>query len=334
MTRLEFQTLLRNWCIEDADESLGIEELKRDVEFLERELYHEYTVTEHGDHGSFGYRLARWISCLDNPDDQKTLYGILRHLFFIGTSEQKAAYRTAYSKHILQWIMHVHAIDPFSVDARQEVIDQLAKTRFTEVTDSFGIRSFCLLNGIQGEDTRYKWEGNTSDWDAVTFRRDVMKQNQPYETEKTNLVLLEDFVGSGSQMEEAVQLAISLGPDVEILLCPLFICPDGADLARNLAYANEHLTFSPILEFERRFFITPDEKTGEHKDFQKIRDLLIKIHPKIEGIQQEYGPFGYRRTGGLIVPASNCPDNTIPAIHREKQNSWEPLFLRTSRLPI
>lgn len=332
MNRSEFRTILQRWCIEDADGKEGIEELKRDVEFLERELYHEYSVTAYGGHGPFEYRLARWIGCADSETDQKTLYGILRHLFFIGKSEQEAAYRTAFSKHVLQWIMKISNVDAFAPDARQQVLDQLQKTRFTEITDSFGIREFCLLNGIQGEDVRYKWEGNAANWDPNNFRYHVLRENRQGEIAKKNLVLLEDFVGSGSQMATAVKTAISLGPDINVLLCPLFICPVGARYARLLAHAFGNLTFSPVLAFERRFFIRPKPIQGEHRDFSQIRDTLIRIHPKIAGVQQEFGPFGFGDTGGIIVPASNCPDNTIPALHRQKPQVWEPLFRRNPRL--
>lgn len=332
MTRSEFRQLLQKWCIEDADGSRGIEDLKRDVEFLESELYHEYSVTAHGPHGSFGYRLARWIANVTSEDDQRILYSILRHLFFIGTKEQEAAYRTAFSKHVLQWLISVHNIDAFAVDAMHRVEEQLRQTRYTEVTDSFGIRSFCLLNGIQGENIRYRWEGNVEDWDAGSFRSNVLRQNVQGEVAKINLVLFEDFVGSGSQMAEAVKLACSLGPDVNVLLCPLYICPVGARYAHYLANKLGNLTFSPVLAFEKRFFLLPSASADEPADFGRIRELLLRVHHMIAGPQQEFGPFGYRKTGGLIVPASNCPDNTIPAIHRQKENSWEPLFLRTARI--
>ncbi len=333
MNRTDFRDLLQRWCMEDFDGQKGIEVLKRDVEFLERELYHEYVVTAYGGHGSFGSRLARWIGNLDADTDRQELYRLLAHLFFIGKSEQDAAYRTAFSKHVLQWLMNVSGIDPFQADAHQRIEQELAATRYTEVTDSFGIRSFCLLNGIQNEGLRHKWEGNTDNWNPANFRRDVLREGKPNEVPRKNLVLFEDFVGSGSQMLDAVNLALSLGPDINVMLCPLFICPDGADEARRLSNAVDHFTFSPVLALEERFFVTPALKAGENSDYQRVRQLLTKIHPKIQGDKQEFGPFGYRQTGGFVVPYSNCPDNTIPAFHRRKDNSWEPLFLRTPRLP-
>jgi hypothetical protein len=334
VTRAEFREVLQRWCFEDPKGADGIEELKRDLEFLEQELFHEYEVTEHGGHANFGTRLAYWIGNLNNDVDRKGLYRLLAHLFFIGRAEQKAAYRTAYSKHIMQWLMRVSNIDPFQGNANQLLENELAVTRFTEVTDSFGIRAFCTTNLIQTEALRYKWEGNIGNWEAAEFRRAVLEEDNNGNLGRRNLVLLEDFVGSGSQMLDAVDLAVSLGPEVNVLLCPLFICPEGAREARIRSNAANHFSYSPVMEFDERFFISPTAVVGEHADFPRVRRLLTKIHPLIEGGPQEYGPFGYRQTGGFIVPYTNCPDNSVPAIHKRKENTWQPLFLRNSREPV
>lgn len=333
MNRAEFRSILRRWCLEDAQGKKGIEELKRDIEFLERELFHEYSVTAHGQHSSFGSRLARWIGNLASDADRQNLYRVLAHLFFIGKKEQDAAYRTAYSKHVMQWLMKNSNIDPFDPNAGILLEQEVAATRFTEITDSFGIRDFCLTNEIQTEALRYKWEGNTNNWNAADFRRDVLRENRVNEIPRRNLVLFEDFVGSGSQMLRAVDLAVRIGPDVNVLLCPLFICPDGFTQAINRSNAFNHFSFSPVLAFEKRFFISGYRTAGENSDFERVRRLLLKIHPKIQGGLQEYGPFGYEQTGAFVVPHSNCPDNTVPAIHKKRDGSWDPLFLRNSRSP-
>ncbi|MCY4152031.1 MAG: hypothetical protein OXE94_07325 [Aestuariivita sp.] len=334
MTRTEFRAILQRWCLEDDQGDDGIEDLKRDLEFLEMKLFHEYLVTAHGDHPNFGTRLAHWIGNLTNDADQKALYRVLSHLFFIGREEQEAAYRTAYSKHVMQWLMRVANIDPFQNDASQVLEQELTTTRFTEVTDSFGIRDFCITNQIQTETLRYKWEGNTENWDPAVFRKSVLDEDANGNVGRKNLVLLEDFVGSGSQMLNSLDLAISLGPEINVLLCPLFICPEGAAAARKKSKCINHFDYSPVLEFDRHFFISPTPLADEDSEFPRIRRLLRKIHPLIQGGRQEYGPFGYRETGSFVVPYTNCPDNTVPAFHKCKKNSWRPLFPRNSRLPV
>lgn len=334
MTRAEFREILQRWCLEDSQGANGIEELKRDLEFLERELFHEYSVTAYGGHANFGTRLAYWIGNLNDDDDRKDLYRVLAHLFFIGRREQEAAYRTSYSKHVMQWLMTVSNIDPFSHNASQLLAHALAATRFTEVTDSFGIRAFCTANLIQTEALRYKWEGNTENWNPAVFRKNVLCEDGNGNLGRRNLVLLEDFVGSGSQILSAVDLAVSLGPEVNVLLCPLFICPEGAKEALKISNTFDHFSYSPVLELDQRFFVSPNPVADEQPEFPRVRRLLQKIHPLLEGGPQEYGPFGYRQTGGFIVPYTNCPDNSVPAIHKRMENSWQPLFLRNSRLPV
>ena len=44
---------------------------------------------------------------------------------------------------------------------------------------------------------------------------------------RRNLVLMEDFIGTGDQMQRAVQRACSLPRDYNVLLCPIIICPEG-----------------------------------------------------------------------------------------------------------
>lgn len=334
MTRAEFRAILQQWCLNDTQGTDGIEELKRDIEYLERELFHEYCVTAHGGHAPFGARLAQWIGNLQNDADRKELYRILAHLFFIGRGEHEAAYRTAFSKNVMQWLLTVGQIDLFRNDAKQMLEQELAATRFTEVTDSFGIRSFCITNQIQTESLRYKWEGNTENWDGAVFRKTVLEEREDGSLPKRNLVLLEDFVGSGSQMLDAVELAISLGPEVNVLLCPLFICPEGAMRSREKSQDTDHFHFSPVLEFDPRFFISPAPLPDENTDFRRTREILLKIHPLLLGGPQEYGPFGYSHTGSFVVPYTNCPDNSVPALHKRSRDSWQPLFLRNSRLPV
>ena len=174
MNREQFRTRLQKWCLDDSLGKLGIEELKRDIEYLERELFHEYAVTAQGEHGPFGVRLARWVGNLALEADQKRLYRLLAHLFFIGQQEQIAAYRTAYSKHVMQWLMVERSIDAFDAGAKDRLEQELRATRFTEVTDSFGIRDFCLYNNIQTEALRPKWEGTIENWDANSFRANVL----------------------------------------------------------------------------------------------------------------------------------------------------------------
>jgi hypothetical protein len=338
MTPNEFQRLLREWCENDFDGSEGWLELKHDVEFLAQELYNEYEVTQHGGHGSFSVRLARWIGSADAQNDQQSLYKMLRHLVFLGDKELVAAYRTAYSKNVLSWLMKIGRVNVFAPDARDLMNGLLNRTLLTQITDSFGLRRFLTTNSIQGQPVRYTWLEHEDDWDRANFTAAHLKLTEP--DKRDLIVLFEDFVGSGSQMEDHVERACSIGDGTRVLLCPLYICPTGAQMARDFVATYPHLTFSPVLEIPDEKFIFERPKPEEHTDFASIRRTIQAVHTKVveQGVAlQDYGPFGfgadgpYGKSGGFVVMSSNCPDNTLPAIHRKRTGHWEPLFLRNSR---
>jgi hypothetical protein len=338
MTPKEFQKLLREWCQSDFDGSEGWLELKHDVEFLAQELYNEYDVTQHGGHGNFAVRLARWIGSADVQEDQQSLYSILRHLVFLGDKELVAAYRTAYSKHVLSWLLKVGRVNVFAPNSRDLMNGLLSRTMLTQITDSFGLGRFLRTNLLQGQPVRYTWLEHERDWDRTNFTNTHLKLTEP--NKRDLIVLFEDFVGSGSQMEDHVERACSIGGATRVLLCPLYICPTGAQMARDFVATYPHLTFSPVLEIPEEKLITETPRPAEHADFAKIRRTVKRVHPKIAeaGVaEQDFGPFGYGevgpygKSGSFVVMSSNCPDNTLPAIHRKRTGHWEPLFLRNSR---
>ena len=165
-----------------------------------------------------------------------------------------AGYRTAYSRNIASWLMDVEGLPFFGGDTEARLTTAVEETGFTEVTDSFGLGNFLRWNNIVGHGLRFTWEQHLSTWDPNAFMRDVMHCGTG--TPRRYLVLLEDFVGSGSQMETAVNLACSLTNVERVLLCPIVICPDGGDCARRLAKRHGNLDYSPVLELPEEAFIS------------------------------------------------------------------------------
>lgn len=325
-----YQTRLASWIAADPDNIAGFRNVKAKLDFLAEILYKEYLPTVAGTHGEFPYRLAKWLNSATAEDQMKLMFLLLDHLFFVGKSEFVSMYLTAYSQHIAQWILVGENIAVADPSAPQKVKDALASTLFTAVTESFNIGDFIRINSIQGVDIRFFWEPALKiNWDPNQFVRNAMQG-------KTRIVLLEDFVGSGSQMRRAVEEACSLPNNPAVLLCPLIICPDGADLARDLEARFHNLTYRPVLELAPHHFVRPTPGPAEPKLFREIRDLVTALHPTVKGTTawaQDYGPFGYGGKGGtgaLIVKFDNCPDNTLPLIHHQS-DTWEPLFFRVSR---
>lgn len=329
MTIEEFQALLREWCQVDGQDRETFLEIKANVEFLEKVLYETYEPVLAGGHGNFRKRLAEWIGSATTENDQKNLFLILKHLFYLGPEDIKAAYLTAYSKNIMSWLLTKGGISPFEANAERQLQNLLRITAYTEITDSFSLGNFMRINNIQGV-RRYTWHQNTNNWRANEFKANILDNGT-----KKFLILLEDFVGSGSQMEGSIRLACSPELDVEVLLCPLIICPLGAEFARTLQDEYPRLTYSPVLEIPTDHFIHQNPRAEEHQNYPRIRTTLENLHPKVSGTvgswSQDYGPFGFGEMGGIFAKYDNCPDNTIPALHHRSDLGWEPLFFRSSR---
>ena len=341
MTKSEFQELLRNWCLADAQGQGQLLKLKADVEFLGERLFDEYRPTKNAPEGPFSVRLAKWIGSAQDEIDQIRLFRLLKYLFFIGQDDLEAASKTAFSRHVLEWLISRIGINVLAADARQQIVQAQSLVRYTAITDSFNLGDFLRINDVQGHHIRYTWEQEKDNWDPAEFRRRVMQHGVQGETEKRYLVLLEDFVGSGSQAQRAVRNAQAIrdgqNSAYEVLFCPLIICPEGAAWAKQLQtnFANFH--YSPVLELHESAFIKPTAVQGENADYPDLRDCVTRLHPTVVGpqpVKQDYGPFGYSDTGAVLVKYDNCPDNSLPVLHRKRTNYWEPLFKRASRLPI
>lgn len=324
-----FVTRIAEWINSDPDNLLGIRSLKAKIDFLTDILYHEYRPTKAGTHGEFQYRLAQWLESAPDDSQKKLMFMLLEHLFFVGQNEFDSMYLTAYSRHISQWILETESIQLDSPTASTTMKDAQTRTLFTAITDSFNIGDFLRINGVQGASTRFIWEQALRiSWDESAFINGPM-------VDKNRIVLLEDFVGSGSQMQQAVTMACSLPGQPQVLLCPLIICPEGGELAQRLMQQFQNLQYRPVLQLPRNHFLTPLATNDEPALFSEIRTLIQDLHPLVTGQQnqwlQNYGPFGYGSTGALVVKYDNCPDNTLPLIHHRSDTPWNPLFFRVSR---
>jgi hypothetical protein len=150
------------------------------------------------------------------------------------------------------------------------------------------------------------------------------------------IILLEDFVGSGSQIRPAIMFAASLPSNIPVLVVPLIVCPLGIDAmhAWQLAYSNIH--YRTVLDLRPLDFLTATPQADEPGLHVGLRSIALTTFTQLLGGQtldeaKVYGPFGFDETGGLIVLTTNCPDNTLPLIHYSSA-TWNSLFPRASRV--
>ena len=153
------------------------------------------------------------------------------------------------------------------------------------------------------------------------------------------IVLLEDFVGSGTQMENAIRFICSLPSPIPVLLLPLIICPDGADMGRRLSVdpSFPHLTYSPVIELKRADMITaatPSDGSFRSYVADAVRNTYGTVVGNDAARPRPYDPFGFPSgagTGATVVLYSNAPANTLPILQHQS-DTWNSLFPRSARM--
>jgi hypothetical protein len=204
------------------------------------------------------------------------------------------------------------------------------ETWFCAITDSMQIAEFYHLNHIEGVEVRPVWHTLRKFLsNDATGKLDAHVRKNRFR----RIVLLEDFVGTGTQMEHAVKFAASLPGRFPILLCPLVICPTGAQKAREMERAIGHLTFSPVFELPASAFLSKSPIAPEDAFMADLRIAVARLHARLKNPRCRYPPFGFRNTGALVVLHTNCPNNTLPIIHHASSagDPWSPLFRRSER---
>ena len=150
----------------------------------------------------------------------------------------------------------------------------------------------------------------------------------------SRIVLLEDFVGSGTQMKDVVSFVAELPDGLPILLCPMIVCPEGAEKGRALQNCYSHISFSPVLELPPNILLSKDPTPDEDPFMERLRETVKRQHPRLSNPKCKWTYLGFKSTGALVVMHTNCPNNTIPIIHHASRDGdpWSPLFRRSERV--
>lgn len=325
---------INKWAIDSSDDIYR--SINSQITFFARELFHDYQPTD-AQAISFHSRLENWLLNVANDNDRKTLLKILPHIFYIGTKEFNTLYRVAYNELIATWLIDIDDISFTNFRLAQNKLNEsIRKCWICPITDSLDINSFFHINNIPNNgwnERRPQWYGIEQEGDnGPLWQSHLMYINN---NSIKRLIIIEDFVGSGSQIGDAVEFIMRKGLDLDVLLLPLIICPVGVLRFKNLAETYDRLSYKGVIELSDSCFIKKNPNDDEHVDFEAIRELLIRVYSLTsgglpEGNLKPYSPFGYKKTGGLVIMHSNTPDNTIPVVHWKSDN-WTPLFPRHSR---
>jgi hypothetical protein len=304
------------------------------LEFLAQKFYSRFIPALYPPHSpDFRERLRQWLGNkgLDS-NAQRLLFEFSLRLAYFSFEDFVQLYRTAFTGPVSRWVLDqtkLKLTDPnFHTKLNTE---RKRRTWFCPVTDSMVISEFYHANGITGIDQRPAFR-SLKQFGDVSKLKDYMRHKG-----LVRLVLIEDFVGSGTQTREVVEWAAT-AMGCPILFIPLILCPDGAAAFDELAKKHAELQVESTMLLDSEAFV--NQSTGS-KDplLRAIAQLAEAIHPNVaDAPDTSYGPFGFHKpsdktTGAAVVLFSNTPDNSLPLLHHHQRGSakWRALFPRVAR---
>ncbi len=245
------QTVVR-WDLDGKLTSFGgtFNELHERLDFLNSTHYQQYIPTLGPSFPDYETRLRGWIDNLADEDDKRVLFEFAEHIAFFGRSEFAKLYQVALRGPIISWIVEQLGLDFTNASLQNQLAQEVHDhTWYCPFTDSMQISDFHHANHIGGIAFRPDWLSLTKFGDRARVldfmhtRTDANKKSVPLR----RIVLLEDFIGSGTQLSETVReeplgnkthlldtltFVTSLSPSIPVLLVPLIVCPDGAGYIR------------------------------------------------------------------------------------------------------
>jgi hypothetical protein len=309
--------LVEPWLMSGDSDDLIF--LRDQLSWLQSELFDEY---EPNRYESFDDCLAKWLQNVDDEDTRMRMFRLLGHLFFVGKKQVDALQRSAYSDQVTRWLVDTLNLDITDANLGELIFQGVRRTWFCPVTDSLRINGFLKVNGLNGHDHRPDWRSLEQFGDEAKVRQ--YAANEGIE----QLVLIEDFVGTGTQMESTVRWAAQTLPNTPILVVPLICCPGGITRGNLLAQQLANVSFSPCLSLRPELFVSNSAQADEPSAFSEIRAVIQSIRGRLGPYQHH--PYGFGGTGAMVALYSNCPDNTLPLIHSHT-DTWNPLFSRIRR---
>jgi hypothetical protein len=328
----EIAERVQRWAAQEIGE-LDYNAIHAEIEYLIARRFDQYIPTV-GPAPDFRTRFISWLNNSGvSEEDQKLLFRLVPHIFFLGREEFIALQRAAYLGPVHRWLVDEIALNFTDPNRDNKLATAVQGTWFCPITDSAHISDFYHANNLAGVEYRLEWRAVAK----LTKGKSAMLQGHMTDAHFKRVVLIEDLVGSGSQISEIFDLLADLPPTTKVLLVPLVVCPAGAEVGRDIAAKLPNVSFHPVLELPKHSFVAEMVDPNEPGFFSELRGMLHNTFPLVSGgvpahdAIQPYGPFGWRKTGALIVTYNNTPDNTLPVI-QHASDTWDPLFPRSSRL--
>ncbi len=294
-------------------------------------LFSDYEPTL-GPGPNFLKRLGDWLENINDEEDQKILFELVPNIFYVGREELNVLYREAYQTIFARWLIDQIKSDFSSSTVLEDLNAEIINTWFCPFTDSLRINQFYHINNIpSSHNLRPDWKS------LITLGNNGAINNYIISNNIQRIVLLEDFIGNGDQVSKTVQFLAANMNHLSILIIPLIICPTGLKNISAICKANPKISIFPVVSVPENYFVHELESDIESDFFKKLHAVAKKTYDSVDNNRAidnkvaPYGPFGWKKTGGVIVMHTNTPDNSLPLIHNESE-TWKPLFKRHKRV--
>lgn len=309
----------------DPNRALTAMRLRALYESLATQLFWQYEPTKHATSRrgrDFLVRLNEWLRCFKTEPSRWAAFRSIEYMFFVGQQEFEELYRSARSNILFPWLVECAAIDIFGDRYKTELYRELKSCWICPITDSLRINGFLHITNLTGKSVRPDWISLQALGDPEKI--DLYRADHGIKY----LVLVEDFVGAGEQIEPAVRFARQVFPG-PIIVIPLLICAPGDERLKAVVAELDNVEYRPVLVVESSCLLSPDAGDGEPPMFESLRDAAREAN-QIMRPRPPVGPFGRGDVGSLTVLYSNCPNN-VPPMYYFKRNNWTPIFPRLSR---
>lgn len=316
--------IIENWIKDISEPKLRakILDLRQRYVFLADNLFCEYEPTKKAPERflrEFMLRTEKWLAQISDDKQRQTAFRSIEYIFFAGREEFNELHRCTFEE-LKRWLLEINEIDPF--DSEEEILSELNSSWICPITDSLRINSFLHINGISGGTFRPDWHSMRK------FAREEEVCNYIDSHDVKYLILIEDFVGSGSQVLEVLQFVTSI-VDIPILVIPQIICATGMEVLREASIEWPSTCIRPIIVIPKNCLVAPDKEPGEPELFDLLREVMKQHYDRLNH-SLKGKEFGFGKTGSMVVTYSNCPDNTPPLFHRALEGEIA-LFPRLDR---
>jgi hypothetical protein len=327
--------------VDDMQRGRDYNDLHKALVFFQKSHFDQYIPSMGSDNHDYSTRLELWLNNVDNLEQQAILLEIAKTIAFFSREDMAKLSEAALQGPVKRWIISTMDLNLSDAKLNQILWEEVNKhTWFTSITDSMQISEFHHINHLGGTDVRPDWKSLQTFGDAAKIRAFMQGHKQKKQcVPLKRIVILEDFVGSGTQMGDVksgcIRFAAQHFHDYKILLCPLLCCPGGAERGRRLESAFSNLTFEPVIELGNDDLLTRDIQYSDGSFRAKALRLCNATFAQVNNgpnSSTHDGPLGFKDTGAMVVMYTNTPNNTLPIIQCKSQ-TWEALFPRSARMP-